>query len=194
MAHFSERYNKPSCSYQLGNKSFTQTPFLLIWFGTGEEKNFDKPHSYALYFDRLSFASLKTDTDVIYTETRPGYYRLESGSGTSEYLILTESYYPTWVLNTDQDTVSSTKMFQSINGWETSDVRDATLVALEFTVGWQRAAGRTCSLLALLAMMALPAILAIRRRRHKLRRQSHPRTERPSESRDLPPCPPPASG
>ena len=72
---------------------------------------------------------------------------------------MTESYCPTWILKTDGEVNSSTRVLQSVNGWETSDIGDTTLMALEFTIGWQRVAGRICSLLALLVVMALLAVL-----------------------------------
>jgi hypothetical protein len=138
-----------------------------LWFGVGEQKNFDKVHEFALYFDELSIVSYETK-DVEYTKISPGKYKVHLDSDGASYLILTDSYDPNWVAKMDGKTITSSEAFEFANSWKIDQAGEHDLV-LEFTVSGERKAGRIISLLTAIGLVAffVGREIKVRRRKHR---------------------------
>jgi uncharacterized membrane protein YfhO len=143
---------------------FDQT--TTLWFGVGEQKNVNKIHEFALYFDELSIVSYETKDNVEYTKISPGKYKVHLDSDGASYLILTDSYDPNWVAKMDGQTMRSSKAFEFANSWKIDQSGEHDLV-LEFTVSGQRKAGRTISLLTAIGLVAFFVGREIKVRRRK---------------------------
>jgi len=143
---------------------FDQT--TTLWFGVGEQKNFDKVHEFALYFDKLSIVSYETKDNVEYTKISPGKYRVHLNSDGASYLVLTDSYHPNWVAKMDGQTIRSSRAFEFANSWTIDQAGEHDLV-LEFAVSGQRKAGRTISLLTAVGLVAFFVGREIKVRRRK---------------------------
>jgi hypothetical protein len=140
-----------------------------LWFGVGEQKNFDKVHEFALCFDELSIVSYKMTDNVEYTKISPGKYEVHLDSDGASYLVLTDSYDPNWVAKMDGQTIPSSIAFGFANSWQIDQAGEHDLV-LEFAVSSQRKAGRIISL-----MTAIGLVGFFVGREIKVRRRKRPR-------------------
>jgi hypothetical protein len=152
---------------------FDQT--TTLWFGVGEQKNVNKIHEFALYFDELSIVSYETNDNVEYTKIRPGKYKVHLDSDGASYLVLTDSYHPNWVARMDGKTITSSRAFEFANSWTIDQAGEHDLV-LEFTVSGQRKAGRIISLLPAVGLVAFFVGREIKLRHRKRSAQSDRRS------------------
>jgi len=158
------RLNLRYSSDENDHLDFDQT--TTLWFGVGEQKNFDKVHEFALYFDELSIVSYETNDNVEYTKIRPGKYKVHLNSDGASYLVLTDSYHPNWVAKMDGQTIRSSRAFEFANSWTIDQAGEHDLV-LEFAVSGQRKAGRIISLLTAVGLVAFFVGREIKVRRRK---------------------------
>jgi hypothetical protein len=148
------------------NNHLDYNEIATLWFGAGEQKNFDKVHEFVLYFDELSIVSYETKDNVEYTKISQGKYKVHLNSDGASYLILTDSYHPSWVARMDGQTIRSSRAFEFANSWKVDQAGEHDLV-LEFAVSGQRKAGRIISLLTAVGLVAFFVGREIKVRRRK---------------------------
>jgi len=151
------------------NDHLDYNEIATLWFGAGEQKNVNKVHEFALYFDDLSIVSYKASGSVEYTEIRPVKYKVHVNCDGPSQLVLTDSYHPNWVARMDGQTIPSSRAFEFANSWKIDQSGEHDLM-LEFTVSGQRKAGRIISLLTAIGLVAFFVGREIKVRRRKRRR------------------------
>ena len=132
-------------------------------FGIGEDQNFDTPHEFEVYFDELSVVSQEIDTDIEYTEIRPGKYEVQVDSDKPSYLVLAESYHPNWVARHNGLEVPSQMIYECLNSFrlEAGDYE----VTLEFVSSSARKGGNIISGISIVALCSLAVVLLVRKKK-----------------------------
>jgi hypothetical protein len=143
-----------------------------LWVGVGRQGDSHESQEFDLYFDRLSIATQETNTDVEYTEVRPGKYEIHASFESPSYLVLSEAYHPNWVARVNGKTVHSQLVYQALNGFylEAGEYD----VTLEFASSPLRIAGNVITVVAVCILCLLGVYLLVKRWQEKRRSNNNP--------------------
>jgi hypothetical protein len=142
-----------------------------LWIGVGEQGDSNQTREFSLYFDKLSIVSQEMNTNVEYTEVRPGKYTVHVNFDSPSYLVLSESYHPNWMAEANGKKVKSQIIDQCLNSFYLEPGEYD--VTLEFGTSPLRTAGNFITVVAVLLVGSFAVFLLIRRIRSRRLRQPH---------------------
>lgn len=136
-----------------------------LWIGVGKQGDSNQTREFSLYLDKLSIVSQEMNTNIDYTEVRPGKYTVHVNFDSPSYLVLSESYYPTWTAEANGKKVKSQIIDQCLNSFYLEPGEYD--VTLEFGTSPLITAGNLVSGLTFLTTCSVAALLLIRNKRRR---------------------------
>ena len=136
-----------------------------LWIGVGKQGNSNQTREFSLYFGKLSLVTQEMNTNIEYTKVRPGKYTVHVNFDSPSYLVLSESYYPTWVARVNGRTIHSQIIYQCLNSFYLEPGEYD--ITLEFGTSPLRTAGNLISGITFLIICSVAALLLIRNKRRR---------------------------
>ena len=154
------------------NRQLDKNHIASLWIGVSETGNYEENKAFTIYFDNMTLSKYEyIFNEVSFELIHPGKYKVNVNIDEPSYLVLAESYHPSWVAKdpaTGKVIARSEPLYIALNGFWLEEGKYELILAYEKSLPHK--IGNTVSVLTLIACLGCLAKNPAQRFLQKMRR------------------------
>ncbi len=154
------------------NRQLDKNQIASLWIGVSETGNYEENKAFTIYFDNMTLSKYEYIFDEVSFELiHPGKYKVNVNIDEPSYLVLAESYHPSWVAKdsaTGTMIAKSEPLYNALNGLWLQEGKYELI--LEYEKSLPQKTGNTVSVLTLIACLGYLAKNPAQKFLQKMRR------------------------